>query len=404
MPPARTARLAAPPRAGKRAAAGRRRRRGDNRRAMPASLAELLARPDHVLLRVQSGSHAYGLATADSDVDERGIFALPAAAYVALSPPLEHLQDARGDVVFYGLRKFLALASAANPSALELLFPPPGTVLQQAPPAQLLFARRQLFVTQRCVDSHVGYARAQIQRARGQNKWINNPQPEAPPRREEFCFVILGPWPGAAGGVAGEPLPLRPRPLLQSGIDLGHYHCAALERVPRTYRLYHYGAAAKGVFRDGNLVCESIPIEHEQSHLRGLLVFDQPGYDKAKLDHAHYWQWRRQRNDARWRTQEAGEIDYDAKNMMHTFRLLLSASAILRERAPRVRFDGADRDFLLRVRAGTFAYAELVDRAEAMVGELTAQLEHAELAPEPDAGAVDELLRAVTRAWEAGRG
>ncbi len=368
--------------------------------AAPRTLAELQQRPGHILLQVVSGSHAYGLATAASDRDERGVFALPAAAYVALSAPIEHLQDERGDVAYTGLRKFLALASAANPSALELLFAPADTVLTQAAATAPLLAGRAAFVTRRCFDSHVGYARAQIQRARGVDKWINNPQPEAPPAREQFCFVLDGPWPGQP---AGDRPPLRPRPLAASGIDLRQCHCAALERVPRTYRLYHFGAGAKGVFRDGNLVCESIPPAAEATRLIGLLVYDQAGYEKAKTDHANYWQWRRTRNEARWRTQEAFAIDYDAKNMMHTFRLLLSARAIHHDAAPRVRFDGAEREFLLQVRAGVFGYDELLQRAEALVGELEAARRTSPLPEAPDEALVDDLLRHITASWEAGR-
>lgn len=373
----------------------------ENHRTVATSLDDLLQRhPDRVLLRVVAGSQAYGLATADSDTDERGVFALPADAYVALEPPVEHLQDERGDVVFFGLRKFLALASAANPGALEVLFTPPDCVLHCAPAARDLLAARSLFVAKRCLDSHIGYARAQIRRARGQNKWINNPQPERPPTKEAFCYVVLGPWPGEPPRAQ---MPLRPRPLAESGIDLAEYHCAALEHVPRTYRLYRYGPGARGVFRGGNLVSESIPKQHEATHLAGLLIYDQDGFEQALKDHTNYWQWRRERNDARWRTQEAGEIDYDAKNLMHTFRLLASAEAILRDGAPRVRFDGEERAFLLRVRAGGFAWPELVLRAEAKVAELAGLAGSAALPDAPDAAAVDELLRAVTRAWETGR-
>lgn len=367
--------------------------------ATPASLAELLGGyRNHVLLRVIAGSQAYGLAMPSSDTDERGIFVLPPAAHAALREPADHLQDERGDVVYYSLRKFLGLAMAANPSALELLYSPADCLLFCAPAAEPLLAERAMFVTKRCVDSHVGYARAQIHRARGQNKWINNPQPVEAPRRESFCHVIVGVWPGTT--VDRSAMPLRPQPLATSGIDLREYHCAALEHVPRTYRLYHYGQSAKGVFRNGQLVCESIPKEHEWSHLRGLLVFDEAGWEQARRDHTNYWQWREQRNEARWRTQEAGEIDYDAKNLMHTFRLLGSAEAILREGQPRVRFDGDERTFLLRVRAGALGYDELIERAQAKIDELLGLAQATTLPAAPDADAVEELQRCVTHAWQ----
>jgi predicted nucleotidyltransferase len=353
-----------------------------------------------VILRVVSGSRAYGLATEHSDADERGVFVVPAADWLSLSAPVEHVQDERGDNVLYGLRKFLALAAAANPSVLEVLFAPADTILARRPAAAPLLAARSQFVTAQCVESHIGYARTQIHRARGQNKWIHHPQPEAPPRREDFCYVVRAPWPGAAADGA---MPLRPAPLAQSGVDLREHHCAALEHAPRTYRLYHYGPGARGVFREGVLVCESVPREDEFTRLRGLLIYDEEGYARAKRDHEHYWQWRVLRNDARWRTQEAGEIDYDAKNLMHTFRLLMSTESILLHGAPRVRFEGRERDELLRIRSGAYSYEELVARADERIAALESLRSAASLPAASAPAFVDELLRTITERWESER-
>lgn len=198
-------------------------------------------------------------------------------------------------------------------------------------------------------------------------------------------------------------MPLRPVPLAQSGVDLREYHCAALEHVPRTFRLYHYGPAARGVFREDVLVCESIPREDEFTRLRGLLIYDETGYSRAKRDHEHYWQWRALRNEARWRTQEAGELDYDAKNLMHTFRLLMSADSILRRGAPRVRFEGPERDELLRIRAGAYSYDELVARAEERIAALEELRVAARLPAAPAPEFIDDLLRTVTERWESER-
>ncbi len=357
-------------------------------------------RSDRLLLRVVSGSRAHGLHTAASDTDERGVFVAPLADYVSLQAPIEHVQDERGNVVFTGLRKFLALAKEANPAALELLYAPADTVMVRSDAFAPVLAARRAFVTRRALATHVGYARAQVARARGQHKWVNNPQPLQPPAREDFCHVVDGPWPG---GPAGPRMPLRPRPLRDAGIDLRQCHCAALERVPRTYRLYRYGPTARGVFRDGQLVCEPIPVEHEAERLLGLLVFDQDGYDKAARDHASYWQWRNERNEARWQSQQDGAIDYDAKNMMHVFRLLQSAEHILATGEPLVRVDAATRDFLLAVRAGSFAYGDLVERAEARVAAIEARERASGLPEAPGDDVVDGLLRAVTQRWEAGR-
>ena len=356
---------------------------------------------DRLLVTVLSGSHAYGLATESSDVDRRGIFVTPPRSLLSIYPPLEHVQDPRGDCTLFSLRKFLLLASEANPAALELLFAPDGTILQQHETAHRLFAARSAFVSKRLVEGHIGYARAQVARARGHNKWINNPQPVDPPRREDFCHVILGPWPGSPP--MDGPGPLRPRPLRETGIDLQKFHCAAQERVPRTYRLYEYGTGARGVFRGGQIVCESIPVEDEWTRLRGWLVFDEEGYERRARDHRSYWQWRKERNEARWQTQERGEVDYDAKNMMHTFRLLKSARSIVQRGQPQVRFDGEERLELLSIRAGVHGYDELAARAEAEIEEVEAMAARCSLPAVCDPELADSLLVEVTEAFDRRR-
>ncbi len=68
-----------------------------------------------VLLDVVSGSHAYGLATATSDVDGKGVFCLSRAALFDLSR-VEQISDERN-----------------NPNILELLATPPEQVLTRHP-------------------------------------------------------------------------------------------------------------------------------------------------------------------------------------------------------------------------------------------------------------------------------
>src|ERR1700728_1611151 len=148
---------------------------------------------------------------------------------------------------------------------------------------------------------------SQIKKARGQNKWINNPKPKAAPRKEDFCYVI----PKARLALLDAP-PCRPVPLNQIGWELTQYHAARLEHVPDTYRLYHYGSNARGTFRGDVLVCESIPEPDEASRFAGLLVFNEQAWKQSFTEHQNYWGWRKNRNDARWEQQEAGQLDYDA--------------------------------------------------------------------------------------------
>lgn len=357
-------------------------------------LAELEAQSSpQLLFRCVSGSHAYGLAEAHSDTDYRGIYLLPSQAFLTIEPPPTQVADAKGDTVYYSLKRFVELALSANPNIIELLFMPPDCIRYQSPLLEPLMAQRKCFITRQAYATHIGYAQAQIGRARGRNKWINNPQPAEPLAKEAFCwFIPAQPTAGA--------FPYRPIPLRHSGINLAECHCAALEHTQNLYRLYHYGPGAKGVFRQDNLVCEPIPFDDEATRCIGLLLYARNSYEQATRDHRHYWEWMTLRNDQRWVAQERGELDYDAKNMMHTFRLLLSGASILRHGHPLVRFAGEERDFLMAIRRGQFSYEELIQRVEALCAELAALHETSKLPEAPDRDRVERLFVDITRAWE----
>lgn len=352
----------------------------------------------HVLLECVAGSHAYGLNRPDSDEDRRGIFVVPAAAYLSLTEPPDQLSDEKSDITFFALRRFVQLASGANPNMLEVLFAPPENVVRSSPHIEPLLRNRAMFLSRACFQSHVQYANSQIHKARGRNKWINRPQPKEPPTQEDFCWFI----PRAA---STEDPPMRPVRIQDSGLHLGHCHAAAVEHSTELFRIYDYGTGARGVFRGaGNLVLESIPLEDESSRFVGLMIFHRTAYDAAIRDHHNYWEWREKRNDARWEVQERGELDYDAKNMMHTMRLLMAAESMLRDGAPKVRFDGAERDFLLAMREGRFDYDFLIEDATRRTAELSLLLADSPLPERPDFAVIDEVVMKVQASWEREHG
>ena len=348
-----------------------------------------------LIFRCVAGSQAYGTARAGSDQDIRGVFILPAAAYLTIEPPREQLSCETSDEVYYALRRFLELATSANPNLIELLYMPQECVLLSTPSWERLANARDLFLSKRAYESHVGYAMAQIKRARGQNKWINNPKPVEPPSKEEFCWFI------PREQVDPERQPYRPIQLAQSGIDLSQCHVSAVEHMNGLYRLYHYGPAAKGVFHENMIVCQSIPQDEEKTRCIGLLIYNEQAYEKAMKDHQNYWTWRRNRNEARWVSQERGEIDYDAKNLMHTFRLIISAERIFSEGKPLVRFEGDDLQFLQSVRAGAFDYKHLMHMAGERIAHLAELRDKSPLPDDPDMNAIASLLNEITADWEA---
>lgn len=364
---------------------------------MFTTLPDLLAHPRHLIATVLSGSRAYGTANADSDEDLKGLFALPAKAYLAISPPPPQLADARGDVVYYSLRRALELLGQGNPNLLELVYAPTDCVRLETRVFARLRERRNLFLSKSLVRGHVGYALGQIRKARGQHKWINQPQPQAPPQREEFCWVITA----AALAAGADPLQLRPVPLAQTGIDLQQHHASHLPHAREAWRLYHFGEAADGVFSGGRILHRSISLEDERARFAGLLFFHEQAFDQARTEHQNYWTWRRERNESRWRQQESGELDFDAKNLMHTVRLLHSGLQILEAGEPRVRFEGQDLQTLLDIRNGRWTYERILEYAESMRLRCDSLLATSALPEHCAMAQVETLLEELTELWES---
>jgi len=349
--------------------------------------------PSPIIFECVAGSQAHGTSTGSSDEDLRGVFAVPANAYLSLRRPPDQISDDRGDVVYYSLRRFVELLTHANPNILELLFTPDECIRRSSPEMDMLVRHRHLFVSKQCVDTHAGYAMAQLKKAKGQNKWINNPKPEQAPGKEDFCYII----PRHADP---QTRPARPVPLRTIGWSLSEYHAARLEHSRDTYRLYYYGATARGVFRGDMIACESIPEEDESPRFAGLLLYNEHAWKQALSDYRHYWAWRRERNEARWQQQERGELDFDAKNLMHTVRLLLSGRSLMRSARPIVRFTGEDLALLMSIREGKLSFDEIVSIARRILDDCERLKPSADLPDVCDAVQADALLRELTLQWE----
>ncbi len=93
-------------------------------------LADIVRRVPGVLFTTVSGAHLYGFASADSDVDLRGVFLLPVEDLIGLHEPRETLTSTEIvsgielDMVFHDLRKFARLMIRHNGYVLEQLYSP----------------------------------------------------------------------------------------------------------------------------------------------------------------------------------------------------------------------------------------------------------------------------------------
>ena len=130
---------------------------------------------DRVIYRCVTGSRAYGLDTAESDTDRRGIYLPPAELHWSLYGVPEQLENDETQEAYWELRKFLILALKANPNVLECLYTP--LVEYATPLAEELLGMRSLFLSRLVYQTYNGYVMSQFKRMQahirnhGQVKW-----------------------------------------------------------------------------------------------------------------------------------------------------------------------------------------------------------------------------------------
>jgi predicted nucleotidyltransferase len=122
--------------------------------------------PGTVLLSGIVGSQAYGLATAESDVDRLGIYALPTVEFHRLRYPEESVVLTNpSDHTFHEAVKYCRLALNGNPTVTELLWLPSDLYETRTDLGNLLIEIRDAFLSApRVRAAYLGYARQQFDR------------------------------------------------------------------------------------------------------------------------------------------------------------------------------------------------------------------------------------------------
>lgn len=116
---------------------------------------------DNLILKIVSGSRAYGTEVEESDTDYRGVIIPPRNYFLGLDT-FEQYESKDPDVVYYSIKKFLQLALKANPNILELVFAEDHEILDQF--GKQLVDMRGQFLSQKCATTYTGYAIAQLKR------------------------------------------------------------------------------------------------------------------------------------------------------------------------------------------------------------------------------------------------
>lgn len=340
---------------------------------------EELKKRNCIVFECISGSRVHGLATAQSDLDIKGVFILPQNDYFGFYG-VDQVNNETNDVVYFELRKFMDLLSKSNPGALELLYTPEQYVLFMHP----VFAqiRKENVLSKACKNSFGLYAYTQIRKARGLNKKILNPMEKDRKGIPDFCYV-----PDLQGSITIHQF-LKRNDLLMEECGL-----ANIPHMPDVYGLYYGGAGFRGIVsRDtaNDVAVSAIPQDMKPLT---IMTFNRSGYSAYCKAYKAYWDWVDMRNEARFEETIRHGCNYDTKNLMHTLRLLQVCIEIGRE--GRLNVWRHDRAYLLRIKTGEFSYDELLCETNHMMADIEVAFENSPLPEQPDRCRLNELLITV---------
>ncbi|WP_298899561.1 nucleotidyltransferase domain-containing protein [uncultured Psychroserpens sp.] len=336
---------------------------------------EELKKSGAIIFESISGSKAYGLDTATSDTDIKGVFILPKEQFYSLNY-IGQINNDTNDVAYYELNKFIELLSKNNPNIMELLNVPKECVLYKHPIFDTI--KKDDFLSKLCKNTFANYAFTQIKKARGLNKKIVNPVEKERKSVEDFCYVRQ------------ENQSMLFKSFVEkNNFNLKGFGLVKLAHMKDCYNLFYnedlnYNGIAR---KNANDVCLSSIPKPEQPI--AVLYFNVDGYSTYCKKYKEYWDWVEKRNEERYKNNISHSKNYDAKNMMHTFRLLHMAKEIGLDGEINVRRN--DRDLLLAIKNADFDYDELVHKAEKIKGELDEIYKNSNLIERPNMRLVNQL-------------
>jgi hypothetical protein len=340
-----------------------------------------LVHNDLIAFETIAGSKSYGLSTPESDTDIKGVFFAPHNDFFGFSFE-NQISDETNDVSYYEIGRFFELLCKSNPTVLEMLFAPDFCV--QKGMEFLAKIDRSKFLSRKCEDSFARYAFTQIKKARGLNKKISKPMHEAKKSILDFCYTF-----SKQGSVTIQSW------LTDNNLVVSRCGLAGIPHMENVYALFYDDTPDERLCLNGlirselstDLVLSSVPKEFAPiAHL----YFNMNGYSKYCKEYKEYWDWVVKRNETRFQTTVQLGKNYDSKNMMHTFRLLDIAEEIALHQT--ITVCCTNRDELLRIKAGTYSYEDLLQKAEEKIKRIEQLYKQSSLPDEPDKVYAEALL------------
>ena len=358
------------------------------------------------LFVVIRGSHAYGTNIPTSDIDYSGVY-IQHIDDILGNKYVEQINDDKNDIVFYEVRRFLELLEKNNPTVLEILYTPEDCIIYKHPIFDEILKNRDKFLTKICANSFGGYARTQIQKARGGEK-KQNWEKERVERKEpiDFCYLLVEEtrhkkFIDSVGEKKSTPV--------KEFLDFGRLdpkYCG-LSKVPNSKDIYALFYDFKGEeslesqfrgisFEDSNDIrLSSIP---KNSNFLGYISYNKEGYSKHCSDWKSYQTWLKERNISRWVDVKSHGQRIDGKNMMHCRRLIDMSREIAEGKGVIVK--RPDAEDLLKIRRGEVDLNTLIEYVESQIVEVERLFKESDLPDKVNEFWISEMIVKIRRGFK----
>ena len=368
------------------------------------------------LLIVIRGSHAYGTNIETSDTDYSGIF-VQSEDDILGNKYIEQINDDKNDTVIYEVRRFLELVSKNNPTVLELLNTPEDCILYKDPNFDIILENRNKFITKICANSFGGYAKMQIQKAKGQNK-KQNWEKDKVTRKEvlDFVYVIEGeksiPWKEwnkgdnefeeKFCGIVNVPNARDLYAVYYDSVARNMFSENVSEQIRETLKKHMKDSGNPMGFGYKGLVKTNEGINSTESNALRLssipkgetsicnIIYNKDAYTQHCNDYKSYQTWLNERNESRWVDVNSHGQKIDGKNMMHCKRLIQMSREIAEGKGIIVRRENAKE--LISIRKGEIDLQTLIDSVELEIVEIDKLFTNSKLPDSVDNNFIHELI------------
>ena len=339
----------------------------------------------NTILLAKHGSHAYGTATPESDLDIKGIAVPPSKYFLGYLERFEQATQNEPDLVIFDIRKFFSLAADCNPNIIEVLWVADEDILRTTLFGDRIREHRDLFLSKKARHTFSGYAMSQLKRIKGHYKWSKDP-PKAPPVRGDYGLPERTVVPADQLAIA--------QSMIQKKLDSWEFR--ELEDVDEATRIGIVNSMAE-VLAELNLTAN----EKFRAAGRSLGLSDdfmavleqERRYNTAAKEWEAYRNWQKNRNPARAALE--AKYGYDCKHAGHLVRLLKMCREILE--TGKVLVKRPDREELLAIRNGAWSYEQVLEWAEQQDRDMEAAYKVSTLPHGPDRKALDTLCQSIVQ-------